>query len=398
MNRNVWVLFGCQALLVSMASFVVMVGGLIGNSLAPDPAYATTPVAIFIIGTALSTLPITLSMKRFGRKPVFLFCSCIATAAALMAAQATVMESFPLFLFAIALMGVALAAGQQFRFAAMESVAPEHMTKAASRVLLGGLVAAFIGPELVVRGENLFGSAFQGSFYLLAGVNVLALCLMLGFRETKVQHALSDAEPRPWGILLRQPVLWAAIISAAVGFAVMSLVMTATPLHMHEVNGHSLDSTKWVIQSHIMAMFIPSFIFPWLVSRFGVGRLLIAGLAMYLIAIAVVFSHYDFANYWVALVLLGIGWNFLFIGGTTLLPQSYHDNERFRIQALNEFTVFGVQATAAVGSGWLMFRFGWQNLLLTVIPLVVILIIALLIWRRPQRETPDDIKLESTTA
>ena len=372
--------------MVSMASFVVMVGGLIGNQLAPDPSYATVPVAVFIIGTALSTLPVTLSMKRFGRKPVFLSCLALAIAMSLFATQAIAQQSFLLFLLAVLMMGVTLAAGQQFRFAAMESVAPEHMTKAASRVMLGGLIAAYIGPELAVRGEHLLPISFQGSFFLLAGINLLALCFMLAYREPGIQQSESDQPPRPWPILLKQPVLWAAVLAAVVGFAVMSLVMTATPLHMHVVNGHSLADTKWVIQSHVMAMFLPSFIFPWLARRLGLTTLMALGVTAYLLVIVVVFSRYEVVNYWVALVLLGIGWNFLFLGGTTLLPQSYHDGERFRIQALNEFTVFGVQATAAVSSGWLMFRFGWTNLLLTVAPLLVILVIALLIWQNSERK------------
>lgn len=371
--------------MVSMASFVVMVGGLLGNQLAPDPAYATVPVAVFIIGTALSALPVTMSMQRFGRKPVFLASLTLAIAASLFATQAIAQQSFILFILAVLLMGVTLAAGQQFRFAAMESVAPEQMTKAASRVLLGGLLAAYIGPELAVRGEDLFSAPFQGSFWLLAGTNLLALCFMLAYREPDILKNKNHQPPRPWSALLRQPVLWAAISAAAVGFAVMSLVMTATPLHMHVVNGHSLEATKWVIQSHVMAMFLPSFIFPWLARRFGLTSLISLGVIAYLLVIVVAFSRYEVENYWIALVLLGVGWNFLFIGGTTLLPQSYHEGERFRIQALNEFTVFGVQAIAAVSSGWLMFRFGWQNLLLSVVPLLLVLIIALLVWRRSRR-------------
>lgn len=382
MHKNVWILFVGQALMVSMAPFIVMIGGLLGEQLAPSPVYATVPVAAFIVGTALATLPVTLSMQRFGRKPVFLVCLVLAICASIMGSQAITLQSFNLLLLTTFLLGGTLAATQQFRFAAMESVPPELMSKAASRVLLGGLVAAYLGPELSTLGQQLKPGSFQGSFWLLAGINLIALMIMLGYREIdrcedQLQHSV-----RPWKTLLMQPVLWAAILAAAIGFAVMSLVMTATPLHMHVVNGHGLEETKWVIQSHVMAMFLPSLVFPWLERRFGLSTLLMLGIAAYLLVVVVAFTHYELSNYWTALVLLGLGWNFLFIGGTTLLPQSYREGERFRVQALNEFIVFGVQAVAAVGSGWLMFRFGWQNLLLTVLPLLMILLISLLIWWR----------------
>ncbi|PCH52911.1 MAG: MFS transporter [Cellvibrionales bacterium] len=380
-NNNVWVLMCSQALTMSIASFLVFLGSIIGRQLAPDPSYATLPVAAFIVGSALATLPVILSMRKFGRKSIFIGCALLSACGSMLAIYGLAQQSFVLFVSAIVVMGLGLAAGQQYRFAAMESVSAEEMATAASRVLIGGIVAAFLGPEIAVLGKNIFEVAYAGSFALLIGLTALAVLVLSFYKETVAVEQTGDDNSRSFSALLAQPVLWVALLSGLAGFAVMSLVMTATPLHMHFENGHSLVATKWVIQSHIVAMFLPSFFVPWLVRRIGELGLISLGAMAFLIMVIAVYSRYEFMNYWVSLVLLGVGWNFLFIGGTTLLPRAYQESEKFKVQAFNDFTIFGIQAVSALMAGWLLASYGWQTLLLVTIPVLSLLAISVVNWR-----------------
>jgi predicted MFS family arabinose efflux permease len=371
---------------MSIASFTVFLGSIVGKQLAPDPGYATLPVGAFILGSAIATLPIILSMRRLGRKPVFVACAGLAVGGAGLGIYALTMQSFGMFVSAILVLGVTLAAAQQYRFAAMESVPVEDMPTAASRVLIGGIVAAFLGPEIAVRGKNIFDIPYTGSFAILACVCVLAGLVLCLYKEVIIKEMHDGERSRQLPEILAQPVLWVAVLSGVAGFSVMSLVMTATPIHMHFENSHSLVATKWVIQSHIVAMFLPSFFVPWLARRVGELGLIGLGGAIYLIMVVVVFSRYEFINYWVSLVLLGVGWNFLFVGGTTLLPRAYRESEKFKVQAVNDFTIFGIQAISALMAGWLLANFGWQTLLLIAIPVLGLLLFTVLYWRRTEKQ------------
>ncbi len=380
--NNVWLFMCCQALTMSIASFVIFVGSIIGATLAPDPGLATMPVAAFILGSALATLPVILLMRRYQRKRVFLCCAAIAGLGCLLAMYALQLQSFNVYLCAVVVLGVGLAAGQQYRFAAMESVSSLDAPKAASRVLVGGIVAAFLGPELAVRGEQLTMTAYQGSFGLLMVVAIAVFFVLFFFVEPASDARKSNVKGRPLREIIVQPVILVAVISGCAGFAIMSLVMTSTPLHMHFENGHSLVDTKWVIQSHIVAMFLPSFFVPWIIRRIGVQGLISLGIVALLVMVVVIFSRYTFMNYWVSLVLLGLGWNFLFVGGTTLLPEGYSEAERFKVQAVNDFTIFGVQALGALLAGWVLSTLGWQALLLMGLPILALLTATLIYWRR----------------
>ncbi len=376
---------------MSIASFLVFLGSIIGKQLAPDPSYATLPVGAFILGSALATLPVILSMRRFGRKPIFIVCALLTAGGAGAAIYGLVQQSFVMFVAAIVVMGLGLAAGQQYRFAAMESVAVEDMPTAASRVLIGGIVAAFLGPEIAMWGKDIFDMPYAGSFVLLIGLIGLAVFVLGFYQEISAPEQASDDSGRSLSMLLTQPVLWVAVLSGLAGYAVMSLVMTATPLHMHFENGHSLVATKWVIQSHIVAMFLPSFFVPWLVRRIGELGLINLGAAAFLIMVVAVFWNFEFINYWVSLVLLGIGWNFLFVGGTTLLPRAYQESEKFKVQAFNDFTIFAVQAAGALMAGWLLASFGWQTLLIITLPVLGLLAFAVAFWRRSEGRISGDM-------
>jgi len=372
-----------QAFAMCAAPLVVFAGGLIGKQLAPDSSFATLPVAAMVLGTALAVYPAALIANKKGRKLVFLGAMILGAAAALVAVYSLQVKSFSGFVVAAMLIGVVLACMQQFRFAAMESVAPDLMPTAASRLLLAGIIAAYLGPELVTIGQALHEQTFAGAFYLLSGCFVMAfLLILLGYQNIEIEHQKSETSQRSFGQILSHPGILLAMGSAAVGFAVMSFIMTATPISMHEMNHHSLEETKWVIQSHIMAMFVPSLFSGWLVRRLGFTPMMWAGLGIYCICLLIAYWDQSLLHYWGALVLLGLGWNLLFVAGTALLPQMYQANEAHRVQGLNDLVVFSAQAIASLGSGVLLLLLGWQGLMWVALPIIAIQVLLLLNWRR----------------
>ena len=343
---------------------MVLVGGLLGAELAPRTEWATLPVALLIIGTACGVVPVTRMMSRYGRKAVFAVISVMAMLASLAAAVAVEQESFVGFLLSSFALGVAVSGFQQIRFAAMEAVPVLQAPKAASTVLLGGLVAAILGPELVTFGKPLFDNGFTGAFVLMAGLCVLAclLFLLVDFKSAQ-HHQAEEQGVQSIGEVIKQPIFIVAVSSSVVGYALMSFIMTATPVHMHMIEHHSLEHTKLVIQSHIIAMFFPSFFSGWLMARFGAKNVIVAGVVIYLLTIFMALSGTQLLNYWVALVSLGVGWNFLFLGGTVLLSKSHLPQQRFKIQGIHDLCVFSAQALAALGAGAMLYTLGWQGLL-----------------------------------
>ena len=384
MPRNVWVLTLAQAFAMSATPMMMLLGGLIGVELAPTPALATLPIAMMVIGVALSVIPVSRLMHRFGRKRVFIFGACGGALAGIVAAIATQTHWFSLFCFSGFMLGTSGAIVQQYRFAAMESVEAIDGAKAASRVLVGGLVAAFVGPELAVFGSSLITEPYVGAFLFLTLVCLIAAAV-LSFYHEPVQASSSVHEPvsdgRPLANILSQPQIWTAIGAATIGYGMMSFVMTATPLHMHHMEHHSLADTKWVIQSHIIAMYFPSLFSGYLMAKFGPKKMMLAGLFAYGVTISVALMGHDLLNYWVALVLLGIGWNFLFVGGTVLLPHYYERDERFKVQSFNDAFVFGSQAIASLSAGWVLHNLGWEVMLVSCIPLIAIHL-CLMAWGR----------------
>jgi MFS family permease len=380
-----WTLIAMQALSMCAPPMVILIGGLIGTQLAPNPQLATLPLSVLVVATALSTFPTAMIMQRLGRKKGFLIGNLVSIMACAVAILAIYTENFILLLVATAGLGFNMAFVNQFRFAAMERVAPEDQGQAVSWLLLGGIFAALVGPELGALGESLLGVPYAGAFLLLAGVlSGVTLLLLFFFRDLPYQAPVKQVTGRPWGSLFRQPVLWLALLAGAISYSVMTLVMTAAPLSMHDMDNHSLQVTKTAIQAHILAMFLPSLATSWLISRLGPERLLVMGLMIYALMIVVGLSGHGAGHYTTSLILLGIGWNFLFVSGTTLLPRAYRDSERFRVQAVNEFLVFGAQALATLGAGWLLFQFSWEVLLFATAPALAVLSITLL-WHRKSK-------------
>ncbi|KZY32604.1 MULTISPECIES: MFS transporter [unclassified Oleiphilus] len=381
MNRNVLVLLLSGALGLCIAPMVVFIGGLVGASLAPDPELSTLPVAGIVIGTACAVIPVSRLMQRFGRKKIFLAASLYSALVSCFAAISISYESFWLFCLSTVLLGGALAVIQQYRFAAMESVEPYLAPKAASFVLLGGLIAAILGPELAHLGRALHEVPFSGSFTLLSILCLLSGVVMLFFQPVVVTGGEEELGGRPLIDIMHSSLFWVAVMSATIGYAVMSYVMTATPVSMHVMEGHSLEDTKWVIQSHILAMFLPSLVSGYLISKFGEYRLMLAGLAAYTVCLMIALSGQNVMHYWLGLVLLGIGWNFLFVAGTVLLPKVYQPAERYKVQGFNDFFVFVFQAAASISSGVVIYSVGWNSLLIYAIPLILVQMLVIFIWR-----------------
>lgn len=379
--RTVTVLGIALALGASTGPLVTLAGGIIGQTLAPSPFLATLPITALIIGMASSAVPAALLMSRIGRRGGFMIGASVGAAGALVAAGAVSAGSFAVFCGATFLMGAASAFTQQYRFAAAESVDPAHTGRAISLVMLGGIAAGALGPEIGRVGRTWLGAEFSGSFVIAAIVQVVVVALLIGVRPPPSGPAVRDAGARiTIGGLARRPAVLLAVAAAAVAYASMSFIMTATPISMHVIDRHSLDDTARVIQSHVIAMYLPSLVTGFLVDRLGVRRMMIAGTLALLSCTAVTASSHVVAAYWIGLVLLGLGWNLLFVGATVLLTRSYLPAERFRAQAVNDLAVFGSQACASLASGAMLYQFGWvaMNIVAAAILLVVLVLIVAL--------------------
>ena len=387
--RTLIVLLAAQCFGQTAAPILVLLGGLIGAQIAPSANLMTLPLAFMIIGTAATTAPASMLMARVGRKIGFLFGSGLAVFASLLAALGVYQQSFAVFCLAAFLIGSYLAFLQQYRFAVAESVAPDAVPKSLSILMLAGIVAALLGPEVGRRFSSVDGLPdFVGSFLGLAVMMAMSFfILLLFFRDTEIQAETSAGDERPLGLVLRQPTVILAIASAVVGYTIMSLIMTATPVSMHELDQHSLDATTWVVQSHILAMYIPSFFSGFLIARFGVLRIIQCGFLLMLICVVVGWGRPELMHYFGSMVLLGVGWNFLFLGGTTLLTQSYRMSERFKVQATNDFMIFGLQAVGSLGAGMLLATLGWNGVLAFSLPWLLVLI-PVLIYAKKHLSVP----------
>ena len=378
--KNVWLLTASLSLFMSLSVFVIFVGGIIGQTLAPSDSLSTLPVALLVVGTASGIIPINRIMSIFGRRKTFLGVCLYTLVIIALSIAALKIQSFYLFCSSTFLFGITTATMNQFRFAAIESVEENLSATATSAVLIGGLVSAFLGPELATLGRDLFETDFVGSFALLGGCFLIAFVLLWFYQQTDITEQVQNTPTRSLSSIIKQPVFIVAMSSAAVGYIVMSYLMTATPMSMHVIDGFSLEQTKFVIQSHVIAMFLPSLFTPIIVKILGLRKMMLTGVLLYFICVVLAYSGHALNNYWAALVLLGLGWNFLFIGGTSLLPQSYNESEKFKVQSANDFLIFSLQAIAALSAGWFVFNFGWEVVLLSVVPLLVMQFIILLWW------------------
>jgi len=372
--RNVYVLATAQALSAAGMMTVFLLGGILGSELAPMPQLATLPVSLTVVGLAATAIPAALLMERIGRRAAFVASAAVAALAALVVAWAIVRGSFALLCGATLVLGANLAFQQQHRFAAAESVTPGRVGTAVSIVMIGTLVAAAVGPQVALALKGLVpGHEYAGSFVGVAALLAAAALVLTRSAPAvpRAQEAVGGGQ-RPLADVVRQPLFLVAVAAAVASYAVMSFIMTATPISMHVHDHHSDTDTAWVIQSHLLAMYGPSLVSGRLIDRIGVRAGMAAGVALMLACVAIGSAGHDLMHYWWGLVLLGVGWNLLFVAGTSLLTTTYRPGERFRAQAVNEFSVFGTQALASLLAGPAIHALGWRTLnLATLVPLAL---------------------------
>lgn len=380
-KRNIPILALCQALFMSGTSLMVATTALVGFSLADDKIYASLPFTLQLMATMLTSIPAGILMAKIGRKATFLTGTIIAMVGAATCAVAVVQHNFLLFILGSVLIGVFSGFANFYRFTAADIVDKENKSRAISYVLAGGVLAAIIGPNLAnLTRDMISGATFAASYTSIICLYVLSFILLnfLDLPHKKQPLDITHDSGRPLKIIARQPRFIIAVISGMLGYATMTLVMTATPLAMQHYQ-HIYADTAFVIQWHVLGMFAPSFFTGYLIKRLGLLTVMFMGAIFGLICIFINLTGTTVNHFWFALLLLGISWNFLFIGATTLLTETYNDKEKFKTQALNDFLVFSVVASASLSAGILHHKFGWKFVNYIAIPAVIGILISL-IW------------------
>ncbi len=381
--RNAFVLAVAQALYGSTTTALVATAGLVGSQLAPNPFWATMPMTAMIIGTAATTYPQSQLMRRIGRRAGFMLAALVGAAGSLTGVAAIFIRSFELMLLGSFLMGVYQASSSYYRFAAADLASPAFRPKAISWVMTGGVVAALLGTVMVMYTVDWFAPVtFAGTWAAMAGLALAATCV-LALVDIPKQDATLTASGRPLGQIASQPSYIVAAGVAMMSYGIMVLVMTATPVAMLGC-GFTVQDSSWVIQWHALAMFVPSFFTGMLISRFGAERISMIGMGLLVLAAVSGLMGIRFENFAVGLILLGIGWNFGFIGGTTLLTSTYEPLERNKAQGLNDLLVFGTTTITSLSAGALLAGAGWNAVNWAVLPLAAIGVALIVwLWRRP---------------
>ena len=373
MPYTVWGLALAQALLTTGNILLVAVSALIGKQLASHPALVTAPVASQFLGLILATLPAAFLMQKLGRKKVFVIGNVFGIIGALVAIQALLSASLLLFTLGIFLTGIAIGIAQQYRFAALDECRAESHAKAISVVMSGGVLAAFIGPNLASWSQNWFSqNVYVGAFVGLAVLYVLALLLIVCLplkQQTKSNQAAQNV--RSYGELFQQPLFVAAIASGAIGYGVMVFLMTATPLAMHH-HDYAFPDIAVVIQWHVLGMFVPSFFTGHLIKKHGLKPIIMLGCALLIISAIINLFGQSYVHFFTSLVLLGIGWNFTFIGATQLVSLTYRPQEKGKVQGMNDFLVFTTAAIASLFAGQTVETIGWIWVNLISLPLIAV--------------------------
>jgi MFS family permease len=385
-RRNLIVLAACQALLFATNSTLIAVAGLAGFVLASDKSLATFTVTAWVLGTALATVPMSLLMKHIGRRGGFVVGTLVAALGAVLAGIAIHLGSFWLLCAAMIAFGVYNASAQFYRFTAADSAPADSKATAISLVLAGGLVGGLVGPEISKLTVDLFQEQFLGTYLSLLVYFALVLAILTALRVQPPSEAERQAVGRPLGQIAAQPAFAVAVLGAALGFGVMNFLMVATPIAM-SAHGHHYGDAAFVIQSHVIAMFAPSFFTGALIKRFGVLSVMLAGVVALACCIVVALADVSVAHFWLALVLLGIGWNFLYIGGTTLLTETYGPAERNKTQGLNDLIVYTTQAVTSLASGWMLSHGGWTIVNYLAVPLILAMAVAI-VWLMLKRRAP----------
>jgi MFS family permease len=383
-RRNAMILAASQAIFGATSTALVVTSGLIGSTLAPSVAWATLPMALSIVGTALTTFPISLMMRRVGRRTGFVLCALAGAAGAFIGAYAIFVRSFELFLLGCLVSGIYQASASYYRFAAADTASPAFRPKAISWVMTGGIVAALVGTFMVMATTNLFAPVtFAGTWVAMAVLALVGAAILL-FIDIPLTQKHDAPSGRPLGVIARQPRYIVAAMTAMLAFGIMVLVMTATPVAMLGC-GFSVKDSSWVIQWHALAMFVPSFFTGSLITRFGAEKISAIGMLLLVGAAVSGLMGIHFENFAIGLILLGLGWNFGYIGGTTMLTETYEPEEKNKAQGLNDFLVFTTTAVTSLMAGKLLAWFGWEGVNFAVFPMVVLALV-MIAWlvRHPQ--------------
>ena len=379
MNKNLLTLTLSQIFSFTAAPITVFLSGIIGSQISPLKSLSTLPMSISVVGIAVGAIFATKVMSLIGRKLGFIYASIGNSLVSLLAAYSIMDQNFILFCFANFFIGIGMAFTHQYRFAAAESVEESMIPKAISIILLGGIVSAFIGPGLANYSKDIISEhLYVGSYLSLALLTFMPAILFFFYENNSRVKVNIKYSGRSRLELISQPRFLQAIVAAAFGYAVMTFLMTATPLSMHVMEGMSLDKTSIVIQLHVAAMFLPSLVTGHLVKKYGHSNIMYLGVLLYSVTIIVSLFDQTFFNYLFALIFLGFGWNFLFISGTSLLVLTYKEEEKFRAQGLNDFIVYSVHAIGSLSAGVLIVLTNWKMMNIICIPLMILIILTTL--------------------
>jgi predicted MFS family arabinose efflux permease len=384
-RRNALVLAVAQALAGGNNAVLVSTGAIVGAMLAPDRGFATLPISVYVLGMWMGTLPVGMLARRYGRRTAFLFGTAFGVLTGLTACLAVLQASFALFLVAAVFSGFYAAAHQSYRFAAADTASDRFKPKAISRVMIGGIFAGIVGTQLVIGTKDLWQPfLFAGTYLAQAVLALVSAAVLMLVNIPKPPPRRAGGESRPLAEIARQPRFVAAVACGVASYAMMNMVMTSAPLAMVECN-HSVADATLGIQWHIMGMFVPSLITGSLIVRFGVERMVVLGLGLIVVSAIINIAGVTLWHFWIALTLLGVGWNFAFIGATSMVTQCHRPEERNKVQAFNDFLVFGSMAIASFSSGQVLAGLGWIAVNEIVFPVVLAAGI-LFIWyvlRRP---------------
>ena len=377
MNKNLSILALSQVFAFTANIITVFLSGIVGSQITSIKSLSTLPTALAVVGTAIFTILAAKIMGKIGRKLGFIFGALVSSATCLIAVFAIVQQNFILFCISHLILGLGISFAHQYRFAAAESVEKEKVPKAISTLMLAGIVSSFLGITLANYTKNLMPDhLYVGSYLLLAAFTFMPAIFFIFYKNTEKIEIDSNNKytGRRLSEIIFQPRFLQAIIAAAFAYAVMSFLMTATPLSMHVMEKMSLESTGLVLQFHLVAMFLPSLITGHLIKKFGHSNIIYVGVLFYVVTIILSLFEQTFANYMVALIFLGLGWNFLFISGTSLVVLTYKEEEKFRVQGINDLIVFSTMALASLSAGILLNLTSWKTMNLICIPFLILII------------------------
>ena len=384
-RRNVGLLAACQAMLFTNNSTLIAINGLAGLALSPFTSLSTLPITCWVLGGAIATMPASLHMKRVGRRNGLISGTLWGVVGALICAGAIALQNFWLLCFGTLVWGVYNAYGQYYRFAAADASGPDFKATAISLVLAGGLVGGVLGPTTSQYTIDLLAPKFLGAYLVLILFALATMALLSFLTIPNPPAAEQTSAGRSLREIAAQPKFLVAVSSGAIGYGVMNFIMTSTPIAMQACGFPFRPATSFVISSHVVAMFAPSFVTGPLIRRFGALRIMFIGALLNFAVIGIALAGQTLAHFWTSLVLLGIGWNFLYIGGTTLLTETYRPEERAKAQGTNDQAIFIVMAVSSLTSGMTVTAAGWERVNLFALPLVALIAVSIAVFGLRER-------------